>query len=262
VSKADLMMLDLIAHNDWKRPIYYAVTIGSDGYIGLEDYFQAEGLAYRLVPIKAIKNDGQPGRVGTDQMYDNVMNKFVWGGLNDERVYLDQNNLNMTMNFRFNFARLADALLDEGKRDSSVKILDKAMEVMPDKTVPFNISCLRLIETYYKNGIAAEQADSTGAMNNDVERMRMSAKTNFEKGNKIATRLADITEDDLNYYFSLGGTQYFSNVERELNQSMAVIMELSRLAKLSKQDKLAADMDARFKKLEARYQQFGASQSQ
>ena len=261
VSKADLMMLDLLAHNEWKRPVYYAVTIGSDGYIGLEDYFQAEGLAYRLVPIKAVKNDGQPGRVGTDQMYDNVMNKFVWGGLNDERVYLDQNNLNMTMNFRFNFARLADALLDEGKRDSSVKILDKAMEVMPDKTVPFNISCLRLIETYYKNGLAAEQIDSTGAMNNDVERMRMSAKTNFEKGNKISTRLADITEDDLNYYFSLGGTQYFSNVERELNQSMAVIMELSRLAKLSKQDKLAADMDARFKKLESRYQQFGVQQS-
>lgn len=258
VSKADLMMLDLIVHNNWKRPIYYAVTIGSEGYIGLEDYFQAEGLAYRLVPIKAVKNDGQPGRVGTDQMYDNVMNKFVWGGLNDPRVYLDQNNLNMTMNFRFNFARLADALLDEGKRDSSIKILDKAMEVMPDKTVPFNISCLRLIETYYRNGAAAQKTDSSAAPT-DVEALRLSSKGSFDKGNAILNRLAEITEDDLNYYFSLVGTPYFSNVERELNQSMAVLMELVRMSKNAQQNEAQKGVEARFKKFESKYQQSGAN---
>lgn len=262
VSKADLMMLDLIAHNNWKRPIYFAVTIGSDGYIGLENYFQAEGLAYRLVPIKATKNDGQPGRVGTDQMYDNVMNKFVWGNMNNEKVYLDQNNLNMTMNFRFNFARLADALIDEGKRDSSVKILDKAMEVMPDKTVPYNLSCLRIIEMYYRNATAAQALDSAGTMNNDVEHMQQSAKANFDKGNAITKRLAEITEDDLNYYFSLAGTPYFSNVERELNQSMAVMMELVKLSKSTKNEALAKDIDDRFKKLEAKYQQNGAGAAQ
>ncbi|MEO8150481.1 MAG: DUF2723 domain-containing protein [Bacteroidia bacterium] len=262
VSKADLMMLDLIAHNNWKRPIYYAVTIGSDGYIGLENYFQAEGLAYRLVPIKAVKNDGQPGRVGADQMYDNIMNKFVWGNMNDSRVYLDQNNLNMTMNFRFNFARLADALIDEGKRDSSVKVLDKCMEVMPDKTVPFNLSSLRIIEMYYRNGLLAQQMDSSGSMNNDVEKMRMSAKANFDKGNAIVKRLADITADDLNYYFSLAGTSYYNNVERETNQSMAVFMEMQRLTKMAGQKDVAGEIEARFKKLESRYMQNGGGAPQ
>ncbi len=255
VAKADLFMLDILAHNNWKRPIYYAVTIGSDGYIGLENYFQAEGLAYRLVPIKAVKNDGQPGRVGTDPMYDNMMNKFVWGNMADPRVYLDQNNLNMTMNLRFNFARLADALLEEGKRDSSIKALDKCLEVMPDKTVPYNLSCLRLIEVYYRNGLAAQQNDSAASANTDVEKMRLSAKACFDKGNVIAKRLAEITADDLNYYFSLSGTDFFPNVEREMNQSMAVFMELQRLTRLSGQKDITADMEGRFKKLEQRYMQ-------
>lgn len=65
VMKADLMILDLLAHNDWTRPIYFAVTVGSDGYMGLENYFQLEGLSYRFVPIQTQNADGQIGRVGT-----------------------------------------------------------------------------------------------------------------------------------------------------------------------------------------------------
>lgn len=65
----------------------------------------------------------------------------------------------MTMNFRNNFARLSEALLDEGARDSSVKVLDKCLTEMPDKTVPFNMIMLRVIEMYYRNAMAAEPVD-------------------------------------------------------------------------------------------------------
>lgn len=117
--KADLMILDMIANNDWKRPIYFAVTVGSENYMNLEPYFQLEGLAYRFVPIKnprAIDPNGQTGRVDNDVMYNNMMNKFLWGNMNKEGVYLDQTNMGMTMNFRNNFARLAESLLESGKK--------------------------------------------------------------------------------------------------------------------------------------------------
>jgi mevalonate pyrophosphate decarboxylase len=66
LTKNDLMVLDLIAHNNWKRPIYFAVTTGSEAYLGLEEYFQLEGLAYRLVPIKNTENEmAQGGRVAS-----------------------------------------------------------------------------------------------------------------------------------------------------------------------------------------------------
>ena len=87
--KADLVLLDLIAtnaRNGWKRPIYWAITTGSDAYLNLMPYLRMEGLTYRLVPIRKDKNrdDGQPGFPDTDIMYDNVMNKFEWGGLDTE----------------------------------------------------------------------------------------------------------------------------------------------------------------------------------
>jgi hypothetical protein len=82
-------------------------------------------------------------------MYDNMVNKFLWGNMSRPDVYLDQNNLNMTMNLRNNFSRLAETLLNEGKRDSALAVLDKCLEVMPDKTVPFNIMMIRIVELYY-----------------------------------------------------------------------------------------------------------------
>ena len=249
VMKADLLILDLLAHNDWSRPIYFAVTVGSDGYMGLENYFQLEGLTYRFVPVMTKNADGQIGRVGADQMYANMMNKFSWGNMKDDRVYLDQNNLNMTMNFRNNFARLSEALLDEGLRDSSIKVLDKCMEEMPDKTVPFNMIMLRIVEMYYRNAMAAEPADST--MKFDVEKLPQSAKAIMEKGNMISKRLADIYEDDLNYYVSLNGTQYLKFVDRDINTSMMVLSELARMAKMTGQESLAKDFENRYNKFAA-----------
>ncbi|MBL0105526.1 MAG: hypothetical protein IPP51_18145 [Bacteroidetes bacterium] len=101
-------------------------------------------------------------------MYDNVMNKFVFGNMNDERVYLDENNLRMTTNFRINFSRLAEELMLEGKRDSAIKVLDKCVEVMPDKTVPYNYFMTKVAELYFRAG---------GAMNRDTIQ-----STDFEFG--------------------------------------------------------------------------------
>ena len=252
--KADLMILDLVAHTDWTRPIYFAVTVGDDSYINLQEYFQLEGLAYRFVPMKnQRKNDGQTGHVNAEIMYDNVMNKFKWGNMNDMRVYLDQNNLNMTMNFRNNFARLAESLIGEGKNDSAIKVLDKCVEVMPDKTVPYNIFMLRIIDNYYTIARGGSTRDSAMAVSPDLEYKSKSASHAIETANSIVKRLAEIYEDDLNYYFSLKGTSYLKGVEKDLNQAMAVYQELIRQAKDAGQTEIADELEKKFKDIEKKY---------
>ncbi len=149
------MQLDLLATNDWDRPIYFAVTTGPDSYINLEEYFELVGLAYRLIPVRTPKstNPNIYGRVNTDKMYDNVMNNFKWGGMDSQgQIYMDENNLRMTNNIRLQFANLADQLIKEEQIDKARNILDKSVEVMPNHNVPFDRLMLPIIENYYKIG--------------------------------------------------------------------------------------------------------------
>jgi hypothetical protein len=244
--KNDLMILNIIANNNWKRPIYWATTVGSENYLNLEPYFQLEGLTYRLVPIRTeSRSEMVPGRVETDEMYDNVMNKFVFGNMNDERVYLDENNMRMTTNFRINFGRLAEELLNAGKKDSCVKVLDKCVEEMPDKTVPYNYFMAKIAELYYRVGGADKSADSLS--NNDVEFSKKKEMT--EKGNAIINRIAEIQEDNLNYYLSLKGTKYSKYVDSDMSQSLYIMQACSQLLKQTNQKELADKIEKKFNAL-------------
>ena len=149
IYKNQLMVLDMLAHNNWERPIYFAITVGTDNFMGLEKYFQLEGLSYRLVPYIANSPDRQTGVVNIDIMYDNLMHKFTWGGLNDPDVYLDETNTRMVMNFRNNFARLAEALYRKNRKDSAIAVIDKCVEEMPKTTAPFSYFSFPLVNTYY-----------------------------------------------------------------------------------------------------------------
>jgi tetratricopeptide (TPR) repeat protein len=139
ITKANLAVLDLLNNMDWNRPVYFAVTTGGDAYMGLEQYFQLEGLAYRLTPIKHKKNENPnlDGGVGTDIMYHNMMNKFQWGNMDSKKIYMDENNRRMTTNLRLQFGHLAQQLIDEGKLDSAKKVLYKSLDVMPEYNVPY-----------------------------------------------------------------------------------------------------------------------------
>ncbi len=252
VLKNELMILDLLATNEWNRPIYFAITVGSDSYMGLDEYFSLEGLAYRLIPVRGVAdNQGQRGTVNTAVMYDNMMNKFKWGNMDKPGVYLDENNQRMTMNFRNNFARLAQSLLDEGRRDSAIKVLDKCVEVMPQDNVPYNIFMIRVVENYYE---AASYNKLTGRLNEQgiPERVRMNDTQTFDKGNALARKMAAVFENDLDYYFSLSmkDAQVF---DRDMQQGMAVINELRRMAKDKKQTALASELESTYKRLEDAY---------
>jgi len=140
ISKAQLMVMDLIVHNNWERPIYFAVTTGSDAYMGLEKYFQLEGLAYRLTPIehKDFERDNMSGGVASELMYDNVMNKFLWGNIDTKDIYLDENNRRMVTNLRMQMNNLADQLIRENKMDKAIAVLRKSLTALPEKNAPYD----------------------------------------------------------------------------------------------------------------------------
>ncbi|MFN5710671.1 MAG: protein O-mannosyl-transferase family, partial [Bacteroidota bacterium] len=225
--KNDLMIMDIISTNNWKRPVYFAVTVGDDAYMNLEPYFQLEGLAYRLVPMRMQTFDGQTGKANTDIMYENMMNKFKWGGMSNDGIYMDENNLRMTMNLRNNFARLAEALIAEGKNDKARKVIDRCMQEMPRKNIPYNYFMLPIAEVYYKLGMNKE-ADA------------------------LLKDIADIYEEDLTYYFRFKG-KLAESIDTERQQAMAVMQRLGQVARMNKQEKLANELDARFKKLTTSY---------
>ena len=150
--KNKLMVLDILANFNWERPIYFAITVGRDNFMGLEKYFQLEGLAYRLVPYVAKSPDGQTGIVNTDKMYERLVNNFKWGGLNNPDLYFDETNTRMVMNFRNNYSRLAEALLQKGDTLKAIQTLDKCMTEFPRDVVNFSYFALPIIDVYFKAG--------------------------------------------------------------------------------------------------------------
>ncbi len=225
ILKNDMMILDLLANNKWERPVYFAITTGDDAYIGLKKYFQLEGLAYHLVPYECETTDGQTGRVHTEIMYDNLVNKFSWGGIKEKPIYLNENNRRMCMNLRNNFARLADAFIAEGNNTKAVEVLDKCMEELPVAHVPINFFMLPVTEAYYKAGAP-------------------------EKGNELVRILAKMYDENLEYYFSLDSERTQSkSMEKNIQQAISVLYRLNILVNRTyKQDDLGPEIQATFDK--------------
>jgi hypothetical protein len=176
-------------------------------------------------------------------MYDNVMNKFRWGNMKDKRVYLDENNLRMTTNLRINTIRLADALLDAGKKDSAMKLLDKTMEEMPDYNVPYNIFMSRVAEQYFR--IAGNLNDSLSLASSDIElNVR---KACVDKGIAIVKRLSEIYSDNMDYYLSLKkDREYYKLVESEVNQALYTLQSLPSMMRNIGQKEMSDSLQAKF----------------
>lgn len=140
-----LEMLNNINKDGWKRPIYFATTVGSDMYLNLKDKnFMLEGLAYRITPGKI-----NPTGVNTEVAYDNMVNKFKWGGIDNPKVYLDENNLRMCKTFRIMFNELIAALINEGKDDKALAALDYCLKVIPANTVPMGGESVSFADAYF-----------------------------------------------------------------------------------------------------------------
>lgn len=207
LSKRDIMVVDLIANNDWSRPIYFSVTVGnsSKSFFWLEDYFQLEGLAYRFVPVKneSPKNSTDFGKPNTDIMYDNLMNKFAYGNMEVPGVYLDETNRRLSYNLRNTFGRLGNQLADEGKNEKAIEVLDRGMEIMPEAKFEYNYFIFSMIEGYYKAG----------------------AK---DKAREIVDLFADRLDEELAYYQQFKGDDR-QKVQQETRSAASYYQMLIRM---------------------------------
>ena len=131
--KSELMMLEMLANSNWERPIYMAITVGSENHLNLGDNFMQEGLAYRITPFNTTRLDA---RIDSEKMYDNLMNKYKFGGIENPDVYLDENVRRMCFTHRRMFAQIIGQLLKEGKKDKAVKALEYCEKVIPTTTIP------------------------------------------------------------------------------------------------------------------------------
>ncbi|TDO04697.1 protein O-mannosyl-transferase family [Sunxiuqinia elliptica] len=220
VTKDELMVLDMIANSNWERPIYYAITVGRDKYLGLQDYFQLDGFAYRFTPVKTEQSGIYFGRVNTERMYQHMMNDFKWGNMNDPKVYIDENNQRMMMNIRNNFNRLAESLVQEGRKDSAIKVLDRSLELIPHDIVPYNYFSLQLAEDYL----------SAGAM---------------DKGTKVMREIYESYKEEMDYFLKLDD-KYLVSVDEEIQRIMYFLREMSLITNEYKLEDFSKEITASF----------------
>ena len=204
IYKNKLMVLDILANFNWDRPIYFAITVGRDNFMGLEKYFQLEGLAYRLVPYISNSTDGQTGTINTELMYDNLMNQFNWGGLNNPSLYFDETNTRMVMNYRNNYSRLAENLFLKGDTTRALKVIDKCLSEFPREVVNLTYFTIPIIDLYYKS-------------------------EEFEKGDEL---LATMIDDYFKEYYYLSDFERGAGVKQNLNIASQVLGSLTRVMQI------------------------------
>jgi hypothetical protein len=155
IYKNRLLMLDIIANNEWKRPIYFTGgSFGNDDYLWMKDYLQLDGVAYKLVPVQTPVNPRTPfdmGRIDTDKMY-NIVKGWYWGNMDDPNIYHDTETRKNSITYRSNLARLVEALLKEGDTQRANEILDLAMNKMPVDHYGFYTLLEPFISGYFEVG--------------------------------------------------------------------------------------------------------------
>lgn len=149
IYRQEIMIMEMLANinkDDWKRPIYYALTIGVPP-LKLNAHSMLEGINHRIVP-GVVENGG----VNVDVMFDNLVNKYQWGNVQDPNVYLDENSLRMCRSFRVVFSQLISALLEKGDKERALQALDRCVEVLPGTTIPRAGESVDYLSAYYELG--------------------------------------------------------------------------------------------------------------
>ena len=193
-TRSEMMVMEMLSTNEWKRPMYFAVTIGNDYHLGLDPYLELTGLAYRITPERSA--DGKH-RVNTEVMYDNMLHKFKYGNMNIPGIYIDENTMRMCRTHRMMFMELAEALYEERQYDKCLEVLDFAEEMLPGYNIPYDYTSATMAAYYYQLG-------------------------EIEKGNAIMEKVAENCAEYLAWGASLAKEQRTSS-QGTLGQQMAIL---------------------------------------
>lgn len=234
ISKGQIATLDILLHNNWKRPIYFAFTVPTSNFMGLDKYLFNEGFALRLIPKTRVEIDddsplGKTDVVNTDKMYHNIMTKFVWGNLKNS-PYLDPESSKMVYLSTNKFTELAKNLIREGKLNKARKVIDYCFEVLPITTTyepNFALSKYELVQIMYNLG-----------MN--------------KKANDLIKQTVDLIESDLNYNYSINKSKENLN-NRQIQIGLFVINEFVKFTAQYSEPTLNKNLTTKLANYEAKF---------
>jgi hypothetical protein len=202
--KNRLLMLDIIAHNNWERPIYFTGgAFGDEDYIWMKDYLQLDGLVYKLVPIKTAVAKNNPfdmGRIDADKMYEMVTN-WDWGNNGDPTMYHDVETRKNSVTYRGNLARLIETLIQDGDLEKAEEIADLAMKKMPVNLFGFYTLLEPYIGAYY-------ELEAT------------------EKARELYTEVSSKYQESLSYYSTLSEynqSTYIQNIYNDIERYRSLV---------------------------------------
>ncbi|MGB3617979.1 MAG: DUF2723 domain-containing protein, partial [Catalinimonas sp.] len=196
LEKKDLIILDMLVTNNWERPIYFSSTLSPSSYLNLKEYMQAEGLAYRLLPVRT--PGAQDGTVDTDIMRTNMTENYFYRNLDDPGVYYDENYQRFSLNLRTSFYRLAASLFNEGKREEAKEVIDFCLAKIPDEAIPYDVYVPQFIPLLLTLG-------------------------EEERAMQIADVMSKRAEEELTYY-----TKHKPDMEREIRYNMFILSQITR----------------------------------
>ena len=203
--KSELMMLEMLANANWERPIYMAITVGTDNQLNMREQFIQEGLTYRFTPFDT---EALGATIDSEKMYDNLMNKFKFGGIDKPGIYIDENTMRMCYTHRRIFAQLITQLMKEGKKDKALAALEYAEKMIPAFNVPYDVQngALEMAEAYYQLG-------------------------NNTKADQIIDELANKSVEYLTWYLSLDDNHLLMSQREFIMHLSALDMEVKMMEK-------------------------------
>ena len=187
--KNRILMLDILANNDWKRPIYFSGgSFDNAEYIWMKDYLQMDGLVYKLVPIKTKNRSAfEMGRIDSELSYD-IVKKWQWGNSGSSDIYHDPQTRSQGLSFRGNMARLMEQLIEEEKIEKAKDVIDIAMTNVPFEHFGFYAFVEPFLDGYYKVG-------------------------ETEKARELFEKLKKVYQERLEYYAEVPQDEQYDNLD-------------------------------------------------
>ncbi|EON76932.1 membrane protein, putative [Lunatimonas lonarensis] len=216
ITKGSLMLLDLIATNDWKRPIYFnntsLATIGFD----LSNHVVMEGLTYRLLPVQ--KPDNQDELVNTDLAYHNVMNEFAYRNMNRPENYFDDEYRRFTSNHRSVLNSITIAMIDEEDTVRAAEIMDLSLEKFPHEAIPYDLASGQSVPLLFELGKDAQALDIIEKMSDKAIQLL----DFYDQTGRTMDREASISVEMLRYFIPVlrerGYTDLSTRIQNEFDR--------------------------------------------
>ncbi len=202
--KNDLMLLDFIATNDWTRAVYFTSLSDIKNILGIDEYLHQEGLSHRFMPVLADDYYKDAGGVYVDGSYELLMADDIrWGNLNDPEVAVDPESRRNVLYVKQAYLRLAQSLVNNGRKKDAVAVMDKCLDLFPNEKLPYDVFMMSYPEVYYLAGAT-------------------------EKGDALINVMLENCLDNLRYYSELD-SRFLAYYAEDIRENLAMINEMSNI---------------------------------